>query len=100
MGLEVLSAQAESCRSCPLWERATQVVFGEGPADARFIAGGEQPGDQEDRVGRPFVGPAGRVFDTALQDAAIDRAEVYVTNAVKHFKWVARGKRLIHDKPN
>lgn len=95
-----LADEAARCRDCPLWERATQVVFGEGPTDARFIAVGEQPGDQEDRHGHPFVGPAGRVFDEALADAHIDRADVYVTNAVKHFKWQARGKRRIHDKPN
>jgi DNA polymerase len=95
-----LAAQAARCRDCPLWEQATNVVFGEGPVDALYIAVGEQPGDQEDRVGRPFVGPAGRVFDEALEEAGIDRSSVYVTNAVKHFKWHAKGKRRIHDKPN
>jgi uracil-DNA glycosylase family protein len=98
--LATLAADAETCRSCPLWERATQVVFGAGPADARIIAVGEQPGDQEDLEGRPFVGPAGRVFDDALEAAGIDRDAVYVTNAVKHFKWEPRGKRRIHQKPN
>jgi len=88
------------CRSCPLWRDATQVVFGEGPANARLIAVGEQPGDQEDREGHPFVGPAGRVLDDAFDAAGIERSGVYVTNAVKHFKWQARGKRRIHDKPN
>src|SRR5207237_2336540 len=83
-----------------LWGRATQVGFGEGRADARLIAVGEQPGDQEDLAGRPFVGPAGRIFDDALEAAGIDRSTVYVTNAVKHFKWQQRGKRRIHDKPN
>ena len=98
--LSDLAAEAACCRDCPLWKRATQVVFGEGPADARFIAVGEQPGDHEDLEGRPFVGPAGRVFDAALEEAGIDRSTMYVTNAVKHFKWEARGKRRIHDKPN
>jgi uracil-DNA glycosylase family protein len=95
-----LAEDVSACRACPLWERATQVVFGEGPADARLVAVGEQPGDQEDEAGRPFVGPAGRVFDEALEAAAIERSTVYVTNAVKHFKWEARGKRRIHQKPN
>jgi DNA polymerase len=95
-----LAEDASACRACPLWERATQVVFGEGPAEARIVAVGEQPGDQEDKAGHPFVGPAGRVLDDALAAAGIDRGAVYVTNAVKHFKWTARGKRRIHDKPN
>jgi DNA polymerase len=98
--LRTLAEEAAACRACPLWQRATQVVFGEGPADARIIAVGEQPGDQEDLAGHPFVGPAGRVFDDALADAGIDRGSVYVTNAVKHFKWEQRGKRRIHQKPN
>lgn len=86
--------------SCPLHERATQTVFGEGPARARVVLIGEQPGDEEDREGRPFVGPAGRVLDDAFRDAGIDRASVYLTNVVKHFKWRAAGKRRIHQRPN
>ena len=85
---------------CPLWEKGTQTVFGEGPPDARLMLVGEQPGDREDVEGRPFVGPAGRVLDDALREAGITRDRVYVTNAVKHFKWVARGPRRIHDTPN
>lgn len=91
---------AEACRRCDLWSRATQVVFGEGPADATVMFVGEQPGDQEDLAGRPFVGPAGQVFDRALAEAGIDRQTVYVTNAVKHFKFEPRGKRRIHAKPD
>jgi DNA polymerase len=98
--LAELAERAARCRDCPLYAGATQVVFGEGPADARIIAVGEQPGDQEDLAGHPFVGPAGRVFDEALAQAGIERSGVYVTNAVKHFKWQQRGKRRIHDKPN
>jgi DNA polymerase len=98
--LDRLAEEAATCRACPLWERATQVVFGDGPPDARIVAVGEQPGDQEDREGHPFVGPAGRVFDDGLEAAGIDRSSVYVTNAVKHFKWEPRGKRRIHQKPN
>ncbi|SFZ83449.1 DNA polymerase [Devosia enhydra] len=89
-----------SCRRCPLYEQATQPVFGEGPADAEIVFVGEQPGDQEDLAGRPFVGPAGQVFDGALAEAGIDRSRVYVTNAVKHFKFVPRGKRRLHQKPD
>ena len=100
MSLASLRAEAAHCRACPLWENATQTVFGEGPAAARMLFVGEQPGDVEDRQGRPFVGPAGRVFDEAIAEAGIDRGDVYVTNAVKHFKWKARGKRRIHQKPN
>ncbi len=92
--------EAAGCRACKLWEPATQTVFGEGPADARLMFVGEQPGDQEDLAGRPFVGPAGRLFDTALADAGIDRTTAYVTNAVKHFKFEPRGKRRIHAKPD
>ena len=92
--------EAASCRDCDLWERATQTVFGEGSAGAELMLVGEQPGDQEDVTGKPFVGPAGRVLDEALAEAGIDRARVYVTNTVKHFKWEARGKRRIHQKPN
>lgn len=95
-----LAAEAELCRSCPLWERATQVVFGEGPAPGLAMLVGEQPGEEEDMLGRPFVGRAGQVLDDALEQAQIDRGEVYVTNAVKHFKWKPRGKRRIHDTPN
>jgi uracil-DNA glycosylase len=88
------------CRGCDLWRDATQAVFGEGPTRAHAMFVGEQPGDKEDVAGHPFVGPAGRLLDEALDEAGIDRDEVYVTNAVKHFKWKARGKRRIHDKPN
>jgi DNA polymerase len=95
-----LIAAAAGCRACPLWEHATQTVFGEGSPDARVVLVGEQPGDMEDRQGRPFVGPAGRVLDEALAAAGIDRRQTYVTNAVKHFKWQGRGKRRIHSKPN
>jgi DNA polymerase len=98
--LPALREAAARCRGCPLWKVGTQTVFGEGPAGAQALFVGEQPGDQEDHAGRPFVGPAGRVFDDALEAAGIDRAHVYVTNAVKHFKWQARGKRRIHQKPN
>jgi uracil-DNA glycosylase family 4 len=85
--LDELATAAASCRACPLWEHATQTVFGEGRADAKVVLIGEQPGDQEDRQGRPFVGPAGRLLDQALEAAGIDRRTTYVTNAVKHFKW-------------
>jgi DNA polymerase len=98
--LEVLRKTARGCRACPLYRRATQTVFGEGPANARWVFLGEQPGDQEDLAGRPFVGPAGKLLDRALADAGIDRAQCYVTNAVKHFKWEARGKRRLHEKPD
>jgi DNA polymerase len=98
--LPALREAAAACRGCRLWEVGTQTVFGEGAEDAEAMFVGEQPGDQEDRAGKPFVGPAGRVFDDALAEAGIDRASVYVTNAVKHFKWQARGKRRIHQKPN
>src|SRR4051794_36676292 len=90
----------QECRGCDLWRNATQAVFGEGRARADVMLVGEQPGDKEDIAGHPFVGPAGRVLDEALDEAGIDRSQVYVTNAVKHFKWKARGKRRIHDKPN
>ena len=98
--LERLARDAAGCRACELWRGATQTVFGEGPVDAELMLVGEQPGDHEDLAGHPFVGPAGRVLDEALTAAGIDRADVYVTNAVKHFKWRARGTRRIHDKPN
>jgi DNA polymerase len=93
-------AAARSCRACPLWKRATQTVFGEGAKKPAVMLVGEQPGDQEDLTGHPFVGPAGKLLDRALEAAAIDRAAVYVTNVVKHFKWEPRGKRRIHKKPN
>lgn len=95
-----LRDEAKGCRRCPLWRNATQTVFGEGPEDAEVIFVGEQPGDQEDRAGKPFVGPAGRMLDATLEDADVDRQKVYVTNAVKHFKFEPRGKRRIHSKPN
>lgn len=95
-----LRAAVQRCRACDLWARATQGVFGEGKRSAKVIFVGEQPGDQEDLAGRPFVGPAGAVFDAALEKAGIDRSSVYVTNAVKHFKFVLRGKRRIHNKPD
>ncbi len=98
--LRLAAKEAASCRACPLWEPATQTVFGEGPLDARLMFVGEQPGDQEDLAGRPFVGPAGQMFDRALAEAGIDRATAYVTNAVKHFKFEPRGKRRIHAKPD
>jgi DNA polymerase len=97
--LRALSAAAHACRGCELYKHATQVVFGAGPKRARVVLVGEQPGDQEDRAGEPFVGPAGAMLDKALADAGIPRREVYVTNAVKHFKWEPRGKRRIHKKP-
>jgi DNA polymerase len=95
-----LKEGAQSCRGCPLYEKATQAVMGEGPRGAKLFLIGEQPGDAEDRRGRPFVGPAGRLLDTALADAGIERCSVYVTNAVKHFKFEERGKRRIHKKPS
>lgn len=101
LNLPDLRHAARDCKACDLWRNATQTVFGEGPAKARVLFVGEQPGDQEDRAGLPFVGPAGRLLDDALVESGIDRSEVYVTNVVKHFKWVAtqRGKRRIHKKP-
>jgi uracil-DNA glycosylase len=98
--LPELAKLAERCRACPLWEHATHVVFGEGSANARVMVIGEQPGNSEDLSGKPFVGPAGKLLDRALAEAGIDRAEVYVTNAVKHFKWIPRGKVRLHQKPN
>jgi DNA polymerase len=97
--LPAMRAAVVTCRGCPLYQHATQAVFGEGKADARVMMIGEQPGDSEDLAGKPFVGPAGRVLDAALAAAGIPRAEVYVTNVVKHFKFTQRGKRRIHDKP-
>ena len=98
--LAALREAALGCKRCPLWKPATQTVFGEGPADARVLVVGEQPGNDEDLAGRPFVGPAGRMFDKALEELGIDRGRVYVTNAVKHFKFEPRGKRRIHQKPD
>jgi DNA polymerase len=98
--LSALKRDAAHCTRCPLYRHATQTVFGEGPARARFVLVGEQPGDMEDIAGKPFVGPAGQILDRALADAGIDRKTVYVTNAVKHFKFAPRGKRRIHSKPN
>jgi len=98
-GLPVLADAVQSCRGCDLYQYATQAVLGEGPRAAQLVLVGEQPGNDEDLAGRPFVGPAGRILDRALADAGIDRAEVYVTNAVKHFKFEERGKRRIHKKP-
>ncbi|GLQ37993.1 uracil-DNA glycosylase [Rhizobium albus] len=98
--LDALEKQAEGCRRCPLWKDATQTVFGEGPRDADVVFVGEQPGDQEDLAGKPFVGPAGQMFNATLEEVGIDRQRVYVTNAVKHFKFEPRGKRRIHSKPN
>jgi len=97
--LAVVRADAQDCRACDLWKRATQTVFGEGPARADVMLIGEQPGDREDLEGHPFVGPAGHLLDHALAAAGIDRRRVYVTNAVKHFSWEPRGKRRIHKKP-
>ncbi len=98
--LDHLRHEARACRACPLWKDATQIVFGEGPAHAPIMLVGEQPGDKEDITGKPFVGPAGQVLDRALQDAGVGRDQVYVTNAVKHFKFVPRGKIRLHQKPN
>jgi uracil-DNA glycosylase len=98
--LAALRKAAADCRACPLWDHATQTVFGAGSRSSAAMFVGEQPGDREDREGAPFVGPAGRVFDEALELAGIDRRTVYVTNAVKHFKWEPRGKRRIHVKPS
>jgi uracil-DNA glycosylase len=98
--LTALRGAAASCQGCPLYRDATQTVFGEGRAAAEVVLVGEQPGDQEDRRGKPFVGPAGRVLGEALEDAGIDRADVYITNVVKHFKFTPRGKRRIHKRPS
>lgn len=98
--LDSLRREAASCRACPLWKNATQTVFGEGPPDAEIMLVGEQPGDREDIEGRPFVGPAGLLLDRALSEAGVDRGRVYVTNAVKHFKFEPRGKRRLHKRPN
>jgi DNA polymerase len=98
--LSALREQASDCRACHLWKDATQTVFGEGPPHASVMLVGEQPGDKEDLAGKPFVGPAGQMLDRALQEAGIDRRKVYITNAVKHFKFVPRGKIRLHQKPN
>ena len=98
--LAKLRAAAAKCQGCDLYEHATQVVFGEGPRDARVVMVGEQPGDEEDRKGHPFVGPSGRLLSKAMSEAGLEREKIYVTNAVKHFKFVERGKRRIHAKPN
>src|SRR5579883_1221558 len=97
---EALRDAAAGCRACDLWKRGTQTVFGEGTAKARLMLVGEQPGNEEDLAGHPFVGPAGRLLDSALEEAGIERSLAYVTNVVKHFKWEPRGKRRIHAKPN
>ena len=98
--LRKVAEAAKGCRACDLWRSGTQTVFGEGRAKAELMLVGEQPGDQEDLAGRPFVGPAGKLLDRALEEAGIDRELAYVTNVVKHFKWQPRGKRRIHQKPN
>ncbi len=98
--LEILREEASNCRACPLWKGATQTVFGEGPQTAQIMLVGEQPGDKEDLAGKPFVGPAGLMLDRALVEAGVDRNKVYVTNAVKHFKFVPRGKVRLHQKPS
>jgi uracil-DNA glycosylase family protein len=98
--LKKLRDAAAGCKACPLWKSGTQTVFGEGAAKAEVMFVGEQPGDQEDRAGKPFVGPAGKLLDKAMDEAGIDRSLAYVTNVVKHFKWKGRGKRRIHQKPN
>jgi uracil-DNA glycosylase len=98
--LKKLRESAAGCKACPLWKTGTQTVFGEGSPRSQVMFVGEQPGDQEDRVGKPFVGPAGKLFDKALEEAGIDRSLAYVTNVVKHFKWKGQGKRRIHQKPN
>jgi DNA polymerase len=98
--LETAREASKGCRGCDLWKRGTQTVFGDGRRSARVVFIGEQPGDQEDLAGTPFVGPAGRILDKGLEQAGIDRRDAYVTNVVKHFKWEARGKRRIHKKPN
>jgi uracil-DNA glycosylase len=98
--LKTLREEASHCRACDLWKDATQIVFGEGPPDAQVMLVGEQPGDKEDLAGKPFVGPAGQMLNRALEQAGIDRDKVYITGAVKHFKFVLRGKFCLHQKPN
>ena len=100
MSWSAMREAAKDCEACHLYKRATQTVFGEGPKSATIMLVGEQPGDYEDVAGKPFVGPAGKIMDQALEEAGIERSQVYVTNAVKHFKWEPRGKRRIHQKPN
>ena len=100
LSLRALREAARGCRACPLWKSGTQTVFGAGPRTARVILVGEQPGNEEDLSGEPFVGPAGRVLDEGLRQAGIERSETYVTNVVKHFKWEPKGKRRLHKKPN
>jgi uracil-DNA glycosylase len=100
LSLPALKAAATGCTACDLYKCGTQTVFGEGLVSAKAVLLGEQPGDQEDKQGRPFVGPAGKLLDRALDEAGIDRAAVYVTNVVKHFKWIPRGKRRLHQKPD
>jgi DNA polymerase len=101
LSLTSLRRAARGCRACPLWRGATQTVFGSGSRNARVMLVGEQPGDREDRVGNPFVGPAGEVLDQALDEAEIPRGDTYITNVVKHFKWrQGRGKRRLHQRPN
>jgi uracil-DNA glycosylase family protein len=100
LSMTAVRSAAATCRGCPLYADATQTVFGEGPLTSEVMLVGEQPGDQEDLSGEPFVGPAGKLLDQALDDAGIDRGKTYVTNAVKHFKWKARGPRRIHEKPS
>jgi uracil-DNA glycosylase len=97
--LDQLRKIAATCKACPLWKNATQTVFGEGPSNAKLMFVGEQPGDKEDIAGRPFVGPAGVLLDRALKEAGIDRSQAYVTNVVKHFKWISKGKRRINQTP-
>jgi len=98
--LQQVREEAAGCKACPLWQRGTQTVFGEGGAHARLMLVGEQPGNEEDLAGQPFIGPAGKLLDEALVEAGIARSDAYVTNVVKHFKWEPRGKRRIHAKPN
>ena len=100
LSLSSLCEAAAGCRACELWQTGTQTVFGEGAESSRLMLVGEQPGDEEDLKGRPFVGPAGRLLDQALVEAGIDRRDAYVTNVVKHFKWVPKGRRRLHSKPN
>lgn len=99
LNLTSLARAAETCRGCDLYKQATQTVFGRGPRSAQLILVGETPGDEEDKLGEPFVGPAGRLLDEAIETAGLDRDEVYVTNVVKHFRWEPRGKRRLHKKP-
>jgi DNA polymerase len=98
--LSSLKAAAADCKACDLWKKGTQTVFGDGSRRSHILFVGEQPGNEEDLTGKPFVGPAGKLFDNALEEAGIDRKQTYVTNVVKHFKWEPRGKRRIHKKPN